>query len=54
MELDKLNGNSRWSDATKMEMDQINEYKVFKDHVKANVILNQYRSPMPLKATRES
>ena len=35
MELEKLNGNSRWYDATKMEMDQINEYHVFKDHGKA-------------------
>ena len=32
LELDKLNGNSRCYDATKMEMDQINEYQVFKDH----------------------
>ena len=31
MELDKLNGNSRWYDATKMGMDQINEYQEFKD-----------------------
>ena len=31
LELDKLNGNSRWYDATKMEMDQINKYKVLKD-----------------------
>ena len=29
LELDKLIGNSRWYDATKMEMDQINEYQVF-------------------------
>ena len=35
LELDKLNGNSRWYDATKIEMDQINEYQVFKDHGKA-------------------
>ena len=26
VELDKLNGNSRWYDATKKELDQINEY----------------------------
>ena len=31
----KLNGNSRWYDATKMDMDQINEYQVFKGHGKA-------------------
>ena len=35
MELDKLNSNSTWCDATKMEMDRINEYQVFKDHGKA-------------------
>ena len=29
------NGNSKWYDATKLEMDQINEYKVFQDHGKA-------------------
>ena len=32
LEMDKLNGNSRWYDATKKELDQINDYKVFKDH----------------------
>ena len=32
LELDKINGNSRWYDATKMELDQINEYQVFIDH----------------------
>ena len=31
MELDKLNGNCRWYDATKMGMDQIKEYQEFKD-----------------------
>ena len=35
LELDNLNGKSRWYDATKIEMDQINEYQVFKDHEKA-------------------
>ena len=35
LELAKLNGNSRWYDATKMEMDQINEHEAFKDHGKA-------------------
>ena len=29
------NSNSKWYDATKLEMDQINEYKVFQDHRKA-------------------
>ena len=35
MELDKLNGNSRWYDATKKELDQINDYKVFISYGKA-------------------
>ena len=35
LELDNLNGKSRWYDATKMEMDQIIQYQVFKDHDKA-------------------
>ena len=35
LELDRLNHNSRWYDATKMEMDLFNEYQVFKDHDKA-------------------
>ena len=32
LELDKINGNSRWYDATKKELDQINEYQVFLEH----------------------
>ena len=35
LESDKLNGNCRWYDVTKIEMDQINKYQVFKDHGKA-------------------
>ena len=35
LELDKLNGNSRWYDATKKELDQINEYRVFINHGRA-------------------
>ena len=31
LELDKLNGNSRWYDATKKELDQLNEYQVLID-----------------------
>ena len=31
LELDEQNGKSKWYDATKLEMDQIKEYKVFKD-----------------------
>ena len=35
LELDKSNGNSRWYDATKKQLDQINEYQVFLDHRRA-------------------
>ena len=35
LELDKLNGNSRWYDATSKELDQINEYKVLISHGRA-------------------
>ena len=35
LQLDEQNGNSKWYDATKLEMDQINEYKVFQDPGKA-------------------
>ena len=35
LQLDEQNGNSKWYDATKLEMDQINEYKAFQDHGKA-------------------
>src|SRR6056300_1198686 len=31
LRLDRLNGNTRWQDATKVEMDQLAEYKVFID-----------------------
>ena len=31
LELDKLNGNSRWYDATKLELQQIMDYHVFED-----------------------
>ena len=32
LEMDKINGNSRWYDATKMELDQIKKYQVFIDN----------------------
>ena len=35
LKLVEQSGNSKWYDATKLEMDQINEYKVFQDHGKA-------------------
>ena len=37
LQLDEQNGNSKWQDATKLEMDQVNEYKVFQDHGKAKI-----------------
>ena len=37
VQLDEQNSNSKWYDATKLEMDQINEYKVFQDHEKAKI-----------------
>ena len=37
LQLDEQNGNSKWYGATKLEMDQINEYKVFQDHGKAKI-----------------
>ena len=36
LQLDKQNGNSKWYDAAELEMDQINESKVFQDHGKAH------------------
>ena len=41
LELDEQNGKSKWYDATKLEMDQIKEYEVFKD-VKSAKIDNKY------------
>ena len=35
LQMDEQNCNSKWYDATKLEMDQINEYKVFQDYGKA-------------------
>ena len=37
LQLDEQNGNSKWCDATKLVMDQINESKVFQDHGKAKI-----------------
>ena len=31
VELDRQNGNTKWQDATKLEMKQLDEYKTFKD-----------------------
>ena len=54
LQLDEQNGNSKWYDATKLEMDQINEYKVFQDHGKPNMIPNLERYQMPQMDIRKS
>jgi hypothetical protein len=43
MELDDKNGNTKWRDATKLELDQINEYDTFKDIGKGNHPGNGYK-----------
>ena len=45
LQLDEQNGNSKWYDPTKLEMDQINEYKVFQDHGKAQYDPKRYQIP---------
>ncbi len=35
IEIDNKNGNTKWQDAIKLEMDMIDAYKTFKDHGKA-------------------
>ena len=45
-QLDEQNGNSKRNDATKLEMDQINEYKVFQEHGKVRLIPNRGRYQM--------
>ena len=35
LELDKLHGNTKWQDCTKLELDQIDEYETFEDRGKA-------------------
>ena len=37
LQLDEQNGNSKWYDATKFEMCQISEYKVFQENGKAQI-----------------
>ena len=54
LELDKLNGNSRWYDATKKELDQINEYQVFNYQGRAKYNPKSKGSQMHLKDTRQS
>ena len=45
-QLDEQNGNSKRNDATKLEMDQINESKVFQEHGKVRLIPNRGRYQM--------
>ena len=54
LQLDEQNGNSKWYDATKLEMDQIKEYKVFQDQGKPNMIPNRERYQMPQMDIRKS
>ena len=54
LQLDEQNGNSKWYDATKLEMDQINEYEVFQDHRKAQYDPKRERYQMPQMDTRKS
>ena len=54
LRLDKLNGNSRWYDATKKELDQINEYIVFMDQERAKYDPKSKESQMHLRHTRKS
>ena len=37
LEIDKSNGNSKWYDATQLEMNQIHDYQVLKDYGKAKL-----------------
>ena len=43
MELDKNNGNTRWQDATKLEMEQIHEYDTFESCGKTSRIPEGYK-----------
>ena len=54
LQLDEQNGNSKWYDATKLEMDQINEYKSFRTMGKPNMIPSRGRYPMAQMDTRKS
>ena len=54
LQLDEQNGNSKWYDATKLEMDQINESKVFQDHGKAKFDPNRGRYQIAQMDSRKS
>ena len=48
LELDKINGNSRCYDATKKELDQINDYQVFIDHGIGQSVAGGHVTPDPI------
>ena len=54
LHLDEQNGNRKGYDATKLKMDQINEYKVIQDHGTAKIIPNRGRYQMLQMDTRKS
>ena len=54
LQLDEQNGNSKWYDATKLEMDQINECKVFQDHGTSQYDPKSRQYQMPQMDTRKS
>ena len=43
LRLDRLNGNSKWQDSTKIEMDQLKEYQVFMDRGRGTPIPKGYQ-----------
>ena len=43
LELDKKNGNTRWQDATKLEMEQLHEYDTFESREKTSKIPEGYK-----------
>jgi hypothetical protein len=44
MELDKHNGNTKWTDATKLELELMDSYNVFKDHGTSNPAPEGYKT----------
>ena len=43
LELDKKNGNNKWADCTKLELEQLNEYKTFRDKGKGAKVPEGYK-----------
>ena len=54
LQLDEQNGHSKWYDATKLEMDQINESMSFKTMEKHNMIPSRERYQIHQMDTRKS